>query len=222
MFKRFFQTLKMKKMARQLRRPSGDAGIQTGTMMNRANGFLYDLTFATMLVGDNDSILEIGFGNGQFFNTLFAKAANLKVTGLDFSLTMLHEAEKNNKANIEAGRLILIPGSSDKMPFADNSFDKVFCINVIYFWDSPSPHLQEIKRVLKPGGQFFATIRTKESMAMMPFTQYGFTSYTENSWNERLLQNELQPVKAYLIDDPEVIFDGKPFRGRSCCLVAKK
>jgi SAM-dependent methyltransferase len=222
MLKRFFQTLKMKMMARQLRKPSGKTGIKTGTMMNRVNEFLYDLTFHTMQVKDNDAILEIGFGNGKFFTALFSKAANLSLTGLDFSATMLREASENNRALLSAGKLVLTQGSSHKMPFTDNSFDKIFCINVIYFWDEPAAHLQEIKRVLKPGGRFFATIRTKESMAMMPFTKYGFATYTEESWNKLLLQNGLEPADCIQINDPEIDFNGKSFRGRSCCLVAEK
>ncbi len=86
----------------------------------------------------------------------------------------LTKQKKIIQTNIADGKLILQLGSSDKLPFADNSFDKVFCINVVYFWDEPQKHLQEISRVLKPGGKFYATIRTKESMELMPFTKYGF------------------------------------------------
>jgi SAM-dependent methyltransferase len=222
MFKQFFQTLKYKMMARQLRKPGGVAGIKTGKMMNKANGFLYEFTLDTMQPAANDSILEIGFGNGKFFNTVFARADNLHISGLDFSFTMVNAARENNRDLIDKDKLVLTQGSSNQMPFADNSFNKIFCINVIYFWDDPAQHLQEIKRVLKPRGQFFASIRTKESMALMPFTQYGFTSYTENSWNELLINNGLTPGKAVLINEPEIDFNGKPFRVQSMCLVATK
>lgn len=209
-------------MARQLRKPGGAAGIKTGKMMNKANAFLYDFTLSTMQPANNESILEIGFGNGKFFDPVFAKADNLHISGLDYSSTMIHAAKENNKATIDAGRLVLKQGSSNKIPFADNSFDKIFCINVIYFWDEPAQHVQEIKRVLKPGGQFFASVRTKESMALMPFTQYGFTICTEESWNKLMQENGLLPGKAVIIDEPETDFNGKPFRVQSMCLVAAK
>jgi SAM-dependent methyltransferase len=222
MFKQFFQRLKYKAMARQLRKPGGVMGNKVGLMMNKANAFLYEFTLDTMQLANNDNVLEIGFGNGKFFEKVFSKAAGLQLSGLDFSATMVKAAKENNQPLITEGKLVLVQGSSSKMPFADNSFDKIFCINVIYFWDEPSLHLQEIKRVLKPGAQFFATIRTKESMAKMPFTQYGFTSYTENSWKYLLEQNGLQLDKAILTDEPEVDFDGSPFRVQSYCLVATK
>lgn len=222
MFKRFFQRLKYKAMARQLRKPGGAIGVKVGHMMNKANEFLYDATLNAMQPADGDAILEIGFGNGKFFDKLFAKANNLHITGLDFSSTMAAEAKENNQRSISDGKLALVQGSSNQMPFADNSFDKIFCINVIYFWDEPQGHLQEIRRVLKPGGQFFATIRSKESMEQMPFTQYGFAKYNEDEWTSVVEHQQLHFEKAVEIKEPEVIFDGKPFRVQSLCLVSKK
>jgi ubiquinone/menaquinone biosynthesis C-methylase UbiE len=222
MFRQFFQRLKYKAMARQLRKPAGHTGKKVGLMMNKANTFLYEFTLETMQLSANDAVLEIGFGNGNFFQQLYAAAKDLQLTGLDFSDTMVKAAAQNNQSLITEGKLSLIQGSSNKMPFADNSFDKIFCINVIYFWDEPHQHLQEIKRVLKPGGQFFATIRTKESLNLMPFTKYGFTKYTESSWNEIVEQNGLQPGKAILKNEPEIEFQGNPFRIQCYCLMAKK
>jgi len=41
---------------------------------------------------------------------------------------------------------------SDSIPFDDNSFDWVFCVNVIDHTPDPEALIEEIKRVLKPGG----------------------------------------------------------------------
>ncbi|MEQ1675973.1 MAG: class I SAM-dependent methyltransferase [Chitinophagaceae bacterium] len=222
MFKRFFQKLKFKAMARQLRKPGGAMGNKVGLMMNKANESLYDFTLDTMQLAPGERVLEIGFGNGKFFTKIFSKAADLHISGLDFSATMVQAARLENEQHIKENKLALVQGSSSEMPFADNSFDKIYCINVVYFWDEPQHHLQEIKRVLKPGGLFFATIRTKESMDQMPFTQYGFTKYTEQSWKEVIEKNHLHFEKAVTLNEPELEFDGKPFRVQSLCLVAKK
>jgi SAM-dependent methyltransferase len=58
-------------------------------------------------------------------------------------------------------------------------FDRIFCINVIYFWDDPAAHLREVRRVLKPGGTFTAVFRTRAAMVKMPFTQFGFAMYEQ-------------------------------------------
>ncbi len=209
-------------MARQLRKPGGAMGNKVGLMMNKANESLYDFTLDTMQLAPGERLLEIGFGNGKFFSKVFSKAADLHISGLDFSTTMVQAARVDNEQPVKENKLALVQGSSSEMPFADNSFDKIFCINVVYFWDEPQPHLQEIKRVLKPGGQFFATIRTKESMDQMPFTQYGFTKYTEQSWKEVIEKNGLRFEKATSLHEPELEFDGKPFVVQSLCLAAKK
>lgn len=78
---------------------------------------------------------------------------------------MVAMAIKNNQSLTRAGKLNLQLGSSDNLPFGNDSFDKVFCINVIYFWDQPEKHLSEVHRVLKPSGQFFAAIRSKETFS---------------------------------------------------------
>jgi ubiquinone/menaquinone biosynthesis C-methylase UbiE len=221
MFKKFFQQVKFKAMARQLRKPGGVMGKKVGQMMNKANEFLYDFTLAQMKLADGEKVLEIGFGNGLFFDKLFSKASNLQLSGIDYSKLMVETAITNNKENIKNGNLSLLNGNSDRLPYPDNSFDKIFCINVIYFWDNPQSHLKEITRVLKPGGHFYATIRTKESMNMMPFTKYGFTKYNEEEW-VALLQGKLHPLPVVKVDEPTVQFEGNPFQVQSICLVAEK
>jgi len=156
MFKQFFQQLKFKAMARQLRKPSGAMGNKIGEMMNKANAFLYDFAFDCMKIKPGEAILEIGFGNGNFFEKVFAKADGLQLSGIDFSETMVKGATKKNQSLITSGKLQLQHGSSDLLPFADNSFDTVFCINVVYFWDTPQTHLQE-----KTGRQVLCNYQNK-------------------------------------------------------------
>ncbi|MEO7982769.1 MAG: class I SAM-dependent methyltransferase [Bacteroidota bacterium] len=202
MFRKFFQALQFRMIAGQLRHPRGGKGDKLGRMMNRANEFLYDYTIGIMQPASNESILEIGFGNGKFFDKLFATSADLKLTGLDFSKTMVRAATSNNKKAITEGRLDLRFGRSDKLPFPGNSFDKIFCINVIYFWDQPLQHLQEIQRVLKPGGRFYAAVRSKESMLEMPFTKYGFNFYDRGKWKAVLAEAGLTFIGERAVDEP--------------------
>ena len=209
-------------MAKQLRRPSGAMGGKVGNMMNKANEFLYDFTLGVMQPSSNQAILEIGFGNGRFFNKVFAKAEKLQVTGLDFSETMYKAANENNKEAIASGRLTLYFGSSDALIFPDNNFDKIFCINVIYFWDQPQQHLQEICRVLKPGGRFYVTVRTKESMLKMPFTKYGFTFYESDKWKTQLAAAGLTFIEELPVDEPVIDFNNEKILVQSLCIVAEK
>jgi len=121
---------------------------------------------------------------------------------------MFSQATEKNTEAIANGKLKLQLGNSDNLPFPDNSFDKIFCINVIYFWDNPKKHLLEIQRVLKPGGRFYATVRTKESMLKMPFTKYGFSFYDTENWKMQLDKCCLTFVEEYQVDEPVVDLKG--------------
>lgn len=222
MWKKFLHSLRYKRIANQLRRPHGAGGLRTAAIMNRSNEHLYDLTIGAMQVKANESILEIGFGNGMFFEKLLSRNQNLQLVGIDFSKTMVRAASENNRDALEAGRLRLFHGKSSRMPFADASFDRVFCINVIYFWKKPSAHLSEIFRVLKPGGRFYATARTSESLEQMPFTRYGFRKYPEHEWKKLLEENGFRWVDTLVTDDPPADNKGNDTLFRSVCFIAEK
>ena len=219
----FFKELLAKTAAKQLRKPGGLLAGKVGNEMNKTNSFLYDFTISQMQLKDDESILEIGFGNGKFFNRIFSEAANLKISGLDFSPEMVKAAAANNAAAVNNGTLTLQLGSSNKMPFADNSFDKIFCINVVYFWEQPAAHLKEIYRVLKPGGKSYTSIRTKESLLQMPFAQYGFTAYTKDEWINLLKANQLNFVHAQETqNEPDAVLGKKHYKAASICIAAEK
>lgn len=219
----FIKKYLAKTIASQLRKPSGVLATKVANKMNQTNGFLYDFTISTMEITDNESILEIGFANGNFFDRIFSASNNLKLYGLDFSPEMVKEATNNNQAAIADGNLILKLGSSDKIPFPDNSFDKVFCINVIYFWEKPADHLKEIYRVLKPCGKFYTSIRKKESLVQMPFSKYGFNIYTAAEWINILQLNQFHFLLTLKTEnEPDTELDGKFYKMESLCIVAGK
>jgi ubiquinone/menaquinone biosynthesis C-methylase UbiE len=209
-------------VARQLRQPSGMLGRKVGEKMNEANESLYDFTLECMDLADGEAVLEIGFGNGKFFDKIFAEARDLKLAGIDFSSEMMKAATRNNRDAIAAGRLDLRFGSSEKLPFPDAAFDKVFCINVIYFWEDPAPHLKEILRVLKPGGKFYASIRQKQTMDKMPFTRYGFVKYTEEEWEKVLEDHQFAFQEVVPIQEPAFAGDEERERLLSLCFIAVK
>ena len=218
-FQQLFQTEPSPEaVAKQLRQPSGLLARRVGNKMNETNAPLYDFALREMNLADGDQLLEIGFGNGNFFKTLFAAANNLRISGLDFSKDMVQAALENNEARIKSGDLSLSLGSSDGMLFADATFDKIFCINVIYFWETAAEHLKEIQRVLKPGGRFYAIIRSKETLQMMPFTQFGFKLYEVEEWCNILQENGFSNLRVATKSESPFEYQGKQFQLASICI----
>ncbi len=210
-----------KELAAQLRKPAGEFGTIVGKNMNEVNNSLYDLVLDTMNLKKGEKILEIGFGNGKLFDKLFAIQNDLHIAGLDYSADMVQEALENNRQHISSGKMELKHGSSEAIPFPDNSFDKIFCCNVIYFWDEPAAHLKEVRRVLKPGGIFYAGFRSSSSMEAFPFTKFGFKLYEEPEWRQLILLNELTHHETKENSEKLEIEEGN-FIMTAYCVAAKK
>lgn len=209
-------------VAQQLRKPSGKFALKVAEKMNQSNEFLYDLTLETMELKEKESILEIGFGNGKFFNKIFSQAKGLNISGIDYSEEMVKAAKANNKEKFVLGKIHLVLGNSNNLPFAHHCFNKVFGINVIYFWDKPEDHLKEIHRVLKPKGKFYTSIRTKETMQNLPFTPFGFKLYEVEEWVTVLEDNGFEVIQTNIKEDPVKINGGNTVSFESACIVAEK
>lgn len=209
-------------MAKQLSKPQGILASLTGRKMNKSNHTLYRLTIDVMKPVDKEKILEIGFGNGKFFPELYSRAKDLQITGIDLSHEMVTQAVKNNAALFESGSMKVKVGSSENLPFEDNSFDKIFCINVIYFWEIPEVHLKEIYRVLKPGGKFYTGFRPAETMLQLPFTKYGFALYSEDQWTKNLSDNNFNSISAAKLKRQTVKQVGLKMELEGICITAKK
>lgn len=211
-----------KKIAAQLRRPHGQLAQYVGEQMNAGNRGLYEFMLGEVNISNGDDVLEIGYGNGHFYEEIFEKAPEAKISGLDFSEAMYNAATATNTHFIEAGKLNLHHGSSNQMPFNDNSFDKVFCLNVIYFWEKPEEHLKEVLRVLKPGSKFYAGVRTKESLLQIPFTKYGFNVYHPEEWETIFKQNHFNNTSVKHTVEKEVLFNEQKVEISSACIVGEK
>ncbi len=108
---------------------------------------------AAKLVGriaPGSRVLEIAPGPGYFCIEL-AKLGDYHITGLDISKSFVEIAGKNAAA---AGLPIEFKlGDAADQPFADESFDFIFCQAAFKNFSRPVGAIAEIYRVLRPGGQ---------------------------------------------------------------------
>jgi ubiquinone/menaquinone biosynthesis C-methylase UbiE len=87
---------------------------------------------------------------------------------------MVREAEHRFRKQIAQGRLQVQLGDVSRLPFPAETFDRVLTVNTIYFWPDTSQGLSEILRVLKKDGRAAVSIRSKDKMQKLSFTQHGF------------------------------------------------
>lgn len=183
----------LKILAQNLANPQGEKGIEIGEMMNATNISMTLESIKTLLIEDNESILEIGHGNAGHLKNILSRAQNLKYTGVDISETMYNEARKMNKDFEGQADFILYEGQ--KLPFEDRAFDKVFTVNTVYFWEEPVAFLNEIYRVLKDDGTFVLTFGQRRFMETLPFTEYNFTMYSNNEMEELISRSHFKRMK---------------------------
>lgn len=96
----------------------------------------------------NRDVLEFGCGAAQWSIALAREGA--RVVGLDLSDTQLAHARR---LSAEAGiRVALVQASAERTPFANASFDVVFCDHGAMSFARPECTVAEASRLLRPGG----------------------------------------------------------------------
>jgi len=96
------------------------------------------------------SVLEVAPGPGYFAIEL-AKLGDYRITGLDISNTFVKIARANAaKAGVQVD---FQQGNASAMPFGGRSFDFLLCRAAFKNFTEPQRALEEMYRVLKPGGQ---------------------------------------------------------------------
>jgi SAM-dependent methyltransferase len=144
----------VQRSAEQMKCPSGLSGLVAARIMKRYNAVAETWTVQQLHLSPDDHILEIGFGPGCGLQEALSRIDKGVVEGIDTSSQMMKMASHRNRAAIASGKLRLFEGDAAKLPFEDRSFDKIFAVNVFYFWKDPDKPLGEILRVLRDGGQF--------------------------------------------------------------------
>jgi len=98
------------------------------------------------------SILDIGTGPGWLLVKLYHESPRLRLTGLDASPSIVARARKNMAKAGLSGVIEIREGNASHMLFSDNSFDAVVSTGSIHHWKDLTACLNEVYRVLKPGG----------------------------------------------------------------------
>lgn len=120
--------------------------------MARRNKESNDWTVSLLDIQSNDHVLEVGFGPGLSVRSAAKLASHGFVAGIDHSETMVREAGKVNSQEIQSGRIELKKADVSSIPYNDDTFDKVFAVNIIYLWPDLAKTVQELRRVMRPGG----------------------------------------------------------------------
>jgi ubiquinone/menaquinone biosynthesis C-methylase UbiE len=98
--------------------------------------------------------VDVGCGPGRLVIALARRSSDLHVTGVDLSDDMLTQGQDNARRAGVADRVSFRYGDAQAIPFPDASLDLVVSTLSLHHWSDPVAVLDEIARVLRPGGSF--------------------------------------------------------------------
>ncbi|MCW7540987.1 methyltransferase domain-containing protein [Aquabacterium sp. A7-Y] len=174
-------------LAQQARRPSGLLGRLFGLGMGRVNQGVNDWVISLLDIQPESLVLEIGFGPGRAIQQIERMLGSGRVSGIDLSNAMLRQAARRNRAGVAGGKVHLRIGDAAQLPYPENTFDRIYCVNVMYFWQAPQVELTEMFRVARPGARVAVYIGDREEMAAVAMTKTGvFTLYSPEEVVEAL------------------------------------
>ncbi|OJJ20381.1 hypothetical protein BKI52_18140 [marine bacterium AO1-C] len=216
------QTTGFQEIAQSLACPQGVTGIEVAKEMNRTNRFISRKTYELLDLSNQDRVLEIGLGNGAFVKEIIDAAQDIHFTGIDISETMIEEGKKINAHYIHSHQAELLLANVEKLPFKDQSFNKVCTVNTIYFWENPTNALQEIYRVLVKPGIFVIAFRPYVPGQSLDFSAYGFREYTIEEVKDLLSAHPWQITQQKTEVEPPIWFQQKQYYLKSQYFVIKK
>lgn len=109
-----------------------------------------------------DRVLDLGCGEGRHCHGVHM-LGGVHVVGLDIDIPSLTKARDGvemlpERTETDDALTGFLSGSGYALPFADDTFDAVICSEVLEHLHEYKDAIAEIRRVLKPGGVFAATV----------------------------------------------------------------
>ncbi|MGC9399470.1 MAG: methyltransferase domain-containing protein [Anaerolineae bacterium] len=116
-------------------------------------------------------VLDVATGTGRLPRTLFGDADfHGRVIGLDYARNMLHEAVRMTTPWSE--RVAFVWKDASELPFPDDTFEAVTCLEALEFMPDIERVLRELVRVLRPGGLLLISNRIGKLASFLPGRTY--------------------------------------------------
>lgn len=153
-------------------------GIDYNTT-RKADPLLVERLYFHLAPEKGKKYLDIGCGTGNYTVALNRKGVDF--IGLDPSREMLKIAQtKNNNVSWHKGK-------AEKIPFEDKAFDGAIATLTLHHWSDLSHGFNELRRVLKPGGNLVVFTSTPKQME----------GYWLNYYFPKMLQDSIQQMPKF-------------------------
>ena len=159
---------------------------------------------ARMPVEAGDTVVDLGCGSGYALRALRETADIGQGVGLDGA----PEMARNAASYTDDDQVEFLVGDFDSLPFATNSVDHAFSMEAFYYAPDPLHTLEELHRVLRPGGTFFCAVNYYEENEASHAWQDGIsiemTRWDRQQYREAFREAELYVAEQDNIADQEI------------------
>ncbi len=116
----------------------------------------FDWLFDHLAVKNREQVLELGCGLGDLWKVNAKRVEkDLRITLTDTSYKMVRKAKEQLSSHFQEGYFAIV--DSQSIPFPNGYFDAIIAIGLLDLVQDRSAALNEIRRVLKPGGKFYTS-----------------------------------------------------------------
>jgi ubiquinone/menaquinone biosynthesis C-methylase UbiE len=161
-------------------------------------------------------------GNGFFIWEIVSKNETVRYCGCDFSQTMVEEALLFNEEYVNNGQVCFVKANATRLPFRNETFDKLFTVNTIYFWKDIEIFISEIKRALTKNGLFVLSLRPRSVMGKLPIIQYGFQTFSKADCIRILRNNGFKIISSNEYEDDDLELGGTKYKNAFMIIKATK
>jgi ubiquinone/menaquinone biosynthesis C-methylase UbiE len=132
--------------------PGRIAGWAMSFGRSRSTRLLVDLAG----VGPGDRVVDVGCGPGLFLRAAAERGAT--AVGVDPSVRMRRLALRRIPAGLRPA-VTVVDGAAERLPLADGSATVAWAVASFHHWSDPDAGLDEVRRVLAPGGRLLIAER---------------------------------------------------------------
>lgn len=128
---------------------------KSGVLIRTVEAMRLERTKKALKCGPRDAVLDLGCGAGN----LLERLEGARLVGVDLSDMLLAQAQERVKGQ---ARVELKKAPAEALPYADNTFDRVVCSEVLEHVLDPKVVIAEIRRVAKAGARVVLTVPNEE------------------------------------------------------------
>jgi len=167
--------------------------------MTKGNIPVYNKMIPEMEIKKGEKLFEIGYGHGFGIGSILSQY-DCFISGIDFSELMYKMATERNKKYIENKKAVLYFGDLNTADNIPDTYDKIFCLNVIYFWDDLLKPFSKIYSLLNEGGSFYIYMAHKDFLKKAKIVR-------EEVFNMYDIEQVVEKLKLTGFKDVEFKFD---------------